>query len=81
VRFSQDNRVAAVSYRSWALWYLGYPDAALGDAKQALEYAREVRQAATLMYALFHASLPEIHCGHYASADALLNELVALADE
>jgi predicted ATPase len=33
------------------------------------------------MYALFHASLPQIHCGHYASADALLDELVALADE
>jgi predicted ATPase len=33
------------------------------------------------MYALFHASLPQIHCGHYATADALLDELVALADE
>jgi predicted ATPase len=81
VRFSQDNRVAVLSYRSWALWYLGYPEAALRDAKHAVEYAREVRQAATLMYALFHASLPQIHCGHYASADALLDELVALADE
>jgi predicted ATPase len=81
VRFSQDNRVAVLSYRSWALWYLGYPEAALRDAKRAVEYAREVRQAATLMYALFHASLPQIHCGHYATADALLDELVALADE
>jgi class 3 adenylate cyclase/predicted ATPase len=80
-RFSQDSRVAVLSYRSWALWYLGYPDAALEDAKHALEYAREIRQAATLMYALFHASLPQIHCGHYATADALLDELVALADE
>jgi predicted ATPase len=81
VRFSQDNRVAVLSYRSWALWYAGYPDAALGDAKRALEYGREVRQAPTLMYALFHASLPLLHCGHYATADALLDELVALADE
>jgi class 3 adenylate cyclase/predicted ATPase len=81
VRFSQDNRVAVLSYRSWALWYLGYPEAALRDAKHAVEYAREVRQAATLMYALFHASLPQIHCGHYATADALLDELVALAEE
>ena len=81
VRFSQDNRVAVLAYRSWALWYLGYPDAALADAKHALEYAREIRQAPSLMYALFHASLPQIHCGHYATADALLEELVALADE
>ncbi len=81
VRFSQDNRVAVLSYRSWALWYLGFPDAALEDTTHALEYARELRQAPSLMYALFHASLPQIHCGHYAGAGALVDELVALADE
>ena len=35
-RFGQDVRVAILSYRSWALWFLGYPEAALTDAKQAL---------------------------------------------
>ena len=28
-RFGQDVGVANLSYRSWALWVLGYPDAAL----------------------------------------------------
>ena len=28
-KFGQDVHVAALSYRSWALWMLGYPDAAL----------------------------------------------------
>ena len=55
-RFGQDVRVAILSYRSLALWLLGYPEAALGDADHALKDAREISQAATLMYALFHAS-------------------------
>jgi predicted ATPase len=59
---------------------LGYPAAALADAEHALTDAREIGQAATLMYALFHASLAHIYCGNYAAANALLDELVPLAD-
>ena len=39
-RFGQDMRVAALSYRSWALWLLGFPEAAGRDAEQALKEAR-----------------------------------------
>ena len=39
-----------------ALWMLGYPEAALADAEQALKDAREIGQAATLMYALVHVA-------------------------
>ena len=56
-RFGQDARVAILSYRSLALWLLGYPEAALADVDHALKDAREIGQAATLMYALAHASL------------------------
>ena len=49
--------MAALSYRSWALWMLGYPEAALADADHALRDAREIGQAATLMYALAHTSI------------------------
>ena len=80
-RFGQDVRVAIWSYGSWALWFLGYPQAALQDAKQALKDAREIGQAATLMYALHHGSLTQIYCGNYATANAEADELVALADE
>ena len=44
--------VAILSYRSLGLWMLGYPEAALADADHALKDAREIGQAATLMYAL-----------------------------
>ena len=80
-RFGQDARVAILSYRSLALWFLGYPEAALADAEHALKDAREIGQAATLMYALCHRTLTHIYCGNYAAANAQSDELVALADE
>ena len=52
-RFGQDVSVVILAYRSCALWFLGYPEAALADAERALKHAREIGQAATLMYALY----------------------------
>jgi predicted ATPase len=80
-RFGEDQRVANLSIRAQALWMLGYPDAALGDADQALRDAREVGHAATLMFALGYAPLTQIECGSYVAANAETDELVALADE
>jgi predicted ATPase len=80
-RFLGDIRVAGLSFRSWALWMLGYPEAALADADHALKDAREIGQAATLMYALGPCEWPRIHCGNYATANVEADELIALADE
>ncbi len=80
-RFGQDTRVSVLSYRSVALWMLGYPEAALADVRHALNDAREIGHAATLMYALHFTSGTYIHCGNYAAANLLSNELLALADE
>ena len=60
---------------------LGYPEAALADTENALNDVREIGQAATLMYALVHASITHIYCGNYAAANAEDDELLALADE
>jgi predicted ATPase len=64
-----------------ALWLLGYPEAALSDADGALKDAREIGHAATLMFALNEASYTCIYCGDFAAANALVDELVALANE
>src|SRR5262249_44260192 len=64
-RFGQDNRVTALSYGSVVVWLLGYPEAALADAERAVKYARELGQAAALMYALFYASWTTICSGRY----------------
>ena len=80
-RFGQDVRVAILSHRSMALWLLGYPEAALRDADDALKDAREIGQAATVMFALNFAVFTHFFCGNYATATALVDELVALADQ
>jgi class 3 adenylate cyclase/predicted ATPase len=80
-RFGQDVGVVILSLRSWALWSLGYPEAALTDAEHALKDAREVGQAATLMYALSFTLWTNILCGNYATAAAQAQELAALAEE
>jgi class 3 adenylate cyclase/predicted ATPase len=81
MHFSVDASVSVLCYRSWVLWFLGYPDAALKDADLAISVAREMGQAATLMYALFHGSLPHMWCGSYTAAKANVHELVVLADQ
>ena len=80
-RLGQDAAVTSLAYRSRALWLLGHPEAALRDAGDALRNAREIGQAATLMFALRNTSVPYTLCGNYAAAAAQAQELVALAEE
>jgi class 3 adenylate cyclase/predicted ATPase len=80
-RFGQDVAVAILSFRSTALWLLGHPEAALADTDRALKHAREIGQAATLMYALTATLITLVHCGNYATATMQFEELVALTDE
>ena len=60
---------------------LGYPEAALTDADQALSEAREIGQAATMMFALMSASFTYICCGHFAAANTSIDKLVVLAND
>ena len=80
-RFGQDSRVSGLAYRSIALWMLGYPEAALTDADNAISDAREIGQAATLMFALQVTFVTLFLCGKYTAANKQLEELVALATE
>jgi predicted ATPase len=80
MRFGQDHRMTVLCWRALALWVLGYPEKAVADTDHALKDAREIGQAATLMHALTLTSIPHILCGNYATANALLDELVILAD-
>jgi predicted ATPase len=80
-RFGQDVCAAALVYRSWALWILGFPRAASSDAEHALKDAREIGQAPTLMAVLSLASLTHMFLGNYAAASAQSDEVISLADE
>jgi predicted ATPase len=74
-------RVMMLCYRSWVMWCLGYPGAALADADQALSDAREIGHPTSLMVALCFASLTYVLGGRYEAANAQLDEVVALADQ
>ena len=81
-RLGQDVGVTILSMRSSVLWLLGYPESALADATLAIKNAREIGQAATVMFALNHtAMLVDIPRGNYTTAKAALDEVIALADE
>ena len=80
-RFGHDTGVAIFCYRSWTLWFLGYPEAALRDAAAAVENARETDQAASLMFALHMTAVFHVLCGNYAVATARARELFAVAEE
>jgi predicted ATPase/class 3 adenylate cyclase len=80
-RFGQDSEVAILAYRSRILWLLGYPDVAKADAEYSLKHAREIGQAATLMFALTMTSFTQILCGNYATATAYAQEVGTLAEE
>ena len=80
-RFGHDSRVAILSYRAWALWMLGYPDAALADIGQAVGFAIDIDHPATLMFALAAALVPQLLCRDYAKAKEMSDRFVALADE
>ena len=77
----QDPGLFALIWRSIAQWMLGYPEAALADADQALKDTRATGHAASLMFTLSFADLTHILCGNYAAGGECRRELAALADE
>ena len=80
-RFGQDVGAATLCWKSLAYWLLGYPQAALADTEHALKIAREVGHSATLMYVLNFSVWTHIHCGNYATANALVDEFNVLKDQ
>lgn len=80
-RFGHDIRVSALAWRAYALWALGDVAAAQADIDRAMDDARNIGHAATLMFALSHASLTLLHAGQGDAAAPLIHELVRLGDE
>jgi predicted ATPase len=80
-RSGRDVGVTLLSVRSGCLWILGYPEASRSDGERAVNEARNIGHAATLMYALWWASWLHMYYGYYAETQSLLDELAALAGE
>ena len=80
-RFGQDPGVSILAYRSLGSWLLGYPAASLADVESAVKAAREIGQAATLMFALTHTALTHLVSRNYAAAKGEAEELAAVAGD
>ena len=80
-RFGQDERVSSLGYCALARWITGYPETALADADRAVADARELGQAATLMYALTLTCTTHLMTGSSVTAAKHLDEVAALAEE
>jgi class 3 adenylate cyclase len=79
-RSGRDVGVTLLSFRSGCMWLLGYPAASRSDAEHAIKNARETGHATTLMHALWTTHV-YVYSGNYAAVNALLDELISLADE
>ena len=80
-RFGTDSFAHALCYRSWAYWLLGYPERACVDAHHAVQGAREIGQAGTLMNILALTTFTHTFCGDCTAATTQLDELAGFADE
>jgi predicted ATPase/class 3 adenylate cyclase len=56
-QYGHDPGVAGLSGRTWALWFLGYPDQALRRDQEAMALAQEVSHPLSLAYALNHTAM------------------------
>ena len=81
-RFGQDIGAATLSWKSLALWLLGYPQAALADAEHALKVCARDRPLRDVdVRANFSASDPYPTAGIMRAANALVDEFIALKDQ
>ena len=62
-RSGRDVGVTLLLVRSHNIWILGYPTTSRNDGERAVNEAREISHAATLMYALWLASWLHMYCG------------------
>lgn len=54
--YSQDPKVVSLLYRSWTLWFLGYPDQAVQCSTEAIEWAQELLHPFSLAFAWNYAA-------------------------
>lgn len=67
--FGEDAGVTSGAYRSWVLWFLGFPEQARQASAQSLALARQLDHPFSLAYALTFAAI--LHCRLRESEAAL----------
>jgi predicted ATPase/DNA-binding winged helix-turn-helix (wHTH) protein len=74
--FLVEHRVTARAMLSRVLWMQGFPDQAVGNARDAVDEAKESDQALSVCTALAHAACPiALYVGDLAEAERLISTL------
>jgi predicted ATPase len=73
--------VHTLSYASWVLWWLGYPEQALQRSHEAVRLARELSHPYSLVTALNWSSRVQQLCRDAPATYAQAEEMLALATE
>jgi class 3 adenylate cyclase/predicted ATPase len=81
MRFGHDVEAATLTFRSLALWLLGYPNSALMETDRAIAAAREIDHMPTLVFALAVTALTHICSRDHTAAAEHLEECISLAQE
>ena len=79
LRYGENPKVSALSYLSWTLWSLGYPDQALTTIREALALAGSLAHPPSMAIALFFAARVHMFLGDVAGVDKWTDALVTLA--
>lgn len=81
-RYAHDPRSAALIYKRWLLWLLGYPDRAEAIGLEALDWAEEVGHANSLgIVRCWGLVLPEVLQRQPARVEEQARVAIDLADE
>jgi len=77
----QDPGVGSLAILSWILLPLGFPDAALGRAREAIELGAKLKHAHSQAYALHYASVVRLERGEYELARREAEAAIDLSEE
>ena len=81
-RFGHDPKAAAMNYRAWNLWYLGFPDQAAQTIDENLRWLRELNHPNTTGIGLcYGATITNILLRRPRQVEEAAREALALAEE
>jgi class 3 adenylate cyclase/predicted ATPase len=79
--YGYDVGVACLIFGAWTLWFLGYPDKALGQAHAALELARKVSHLFSITFGLQFLAQLHHYRGEPTPAQELATQVVQVSTQ
>ena len=79
--YGQDPCATILSYLSWTLWYLGFPERALQRAREALALAEALGHPLTLAQVLNYSAMSDCFCRDWRAARSRAEANMELSKE